>query len=400
MPVKVAVYIGRTPPEGGGAFTFEGSVLTALLERASASDHEFVVVGGAGSLLDQAKSAGVETVPLASGGIRRALLKIPRPSVSATRRHQRFTARHGMDSAVVRSGADFLVALGPEVPTLEIPFSVVVWDLQHRLQPFFPEVSAEGVWGRREEYFARVLRRAAFVVAGTEAGRSEIESFYQVSSSRTVVLPHPTPTFALEAGATEAREEMPAHDWNGPFVFYPAQFWPHKNHVTLLKALAMLRDQGGPGCKLVLVGSNWGRNREYVLDRARELGVYDDVVSLGFVAQAELVGLYRHAAALVYPSLFGPENLPPLEAFALGCPVIAAEVPGAREQLGDAALLGNGLDPRFFADAIASVLTSEDARSGLIERGFVRAQRSTPASFADGLIEQLDRFGPVRDCWP
>jgi glycosyltransferase involved in cell wall biosynthesis len=42
---------------------------------------------------------------------------------------------------------------------------------------------------------------------------------------------------------------------------------------------------------------------------------------------------------LRYPSFFGAENLPPLEAFALGCPVIAADMPGAREQLGDAAIL-------------------------------------------------------------
>ena len=53
----------------------------------------------------------------------------------------------------------------------------MVWDLQHRLQPLFPQVSADGIWENRERRFSTVLRRAALVITGTEVGRREIEQF-------------------------------------------------------------------------------------------------------------------------------------------------------------------------------------------------------------------------------
>src|SRR5256885_13294906 len=60
----------------------------------------------------------------------------------------------------------------------------------------------------------------------------------------------------------------------------------------------------------------------------------DQVEIRDFAARDEVLALYRTAAALVFPTFFGPDNLPPLEAFAAGCPVLASRVEGADEQLG------------------------------------------------------------------
>ena len=62
--------------------------------------------------------------------------------------------------------------------------------------------------------------------------------------------------------------------------------------------------------------------------QAAERGLAGAVHILGFVSDEELVALYQHAHALLYLSRFGPENLPPLEAFALGCPAIVEDVCG------------------------------------------------------------------------
>ena len=143
-----------------------------------------------------------------------------------------------------------------------------------------------------------------------------------------------------------------------PYLLYPAQFWSHKNHATLLRALALL-----PEYTLACVGSDKGY-LDHVRGLARELGVLDRVRFLGFVETDELVALYRGAHALVYLSFFGPENLPPLEAFALGCPVVQADVAGAREQLGDAALLVPPTDPRAVADGRPALRGSRRYASG------------------------------------
>ena len=79
---------------------------------------------------------------------------------------------------------------------------------------------------------------------------------------------------------------------------------------------------------------------------------------LGFVKREELIALYENAMALVYATYFGPENLPPLEAFALGCPVIASSVPGSEEQIGDCALLFDPSDHSKLAEHILFISQS------------------------------------------
>src|SRR6202020_3153539 len=81
-----------------------------------------------------------------------------------------------------------------------------------------------------------------------------------------------------------------------------------------------------------------GGNLDYVLRYAERLGVRDLVDYRGRVSEEELGALYTGAWALTYASGVGPDNLPPLEAMALGCPVVTADVPGAQEQFGDSAL--------------------------------------------------------------
>jgi glycosyltransferase involved in cell wall biosynthesis len=235
------------------------------------------------------------------------------------------------------------------------------------------------------------------VIVGTEAGRREVEHFYGVPRSRIRKLPHPTPTFALP---TAGNALPPSHEraMPEPYVVYPAQFWAHKNHVGLLRAIAILRDVHDARLHLALVGSDKG-SETHVRRAARELNLEDQVHFLGFVARESLVSLYRGALALAYVSYFGPENLPPLEAFALGCPVVAGDVSGAREQLGSAALLVPPSDPRAIADALLSIHRDQSLRLDLISRGVERAAAYTSDSYALDMFRILDELEPVIRTW-
>jgi glycosyltransferase involved in cell wall biosynthesis len=146
------------------------------------------------------------------------------------------------------------------------------------------------------------------------------------------------------------------------------------------------------------VGSDKGY-LDHVRALARDAGVLDRVRFLGFVETDELVALYRGAHALVYLSFFGPENLPPLEAFALGCPVVQSDVPGARDQLGDAALFVAPTDAAAVADAVRRC-ESEDVRAKLVDAGRTRAAGLTADGYVRGVLDFLDDFEPVRSCWP
>jgi glycosyltransferase involved in cell wall biosynthesis len=360
--MKVGLLKPIAPEHIGGGYTFEHEILERIQELAPNSSHEFVML--------EDSDLTTANYRVESRSIRRQLPHL---------------------------GIEFFINISPELAVIDCPFLTVVWDLQHRLQPYFPEVSSENRWQLRENFYSQVLRRAAFVITGTEAGKREIQHFYGVADDRIRIIPLPTPRFALESDRVDpavlARYDLPAD-----YLFYPAQFWSHKNHVGLLRAVSHLKEAEGLALPIVFTGSDQG-NESYVRETVRALQLDGQVHFLGHVPQTTLKALYQNALALCFVSFFGPDNLPPLEAFALGCPVIASDVPGAREQLGDAALFVNPTNELEIAGAIAAVFHNRVKREGLIERGQQRARRFTGADFVKGVFALLDEFQVTRRCW-
>jgi len=389
--------------EVGGGYTIERDIVDALAQETSATKHDLF-------LFSLAHEGGH------TGGLPVYRIEQPKPSarvIRAARAWKRISsmlfggAHPGSEWApepswlregVSSSEADLVVCLSPGFsPGPDIPYFTIVWDLQHRLQPWFPEVSAGTEWIQRDRAYERTLGRASRVIVGTSAGKREASSFYRVPDENIRVLPHPTPTFALEAGDSVDATEGTNPEKGRPYLFYPAQFWSHKDHVTALRALRTLRDRG-LDLRLVFCGGDRG-NRSWVEAECSRLSLADDVEFEGFVTRERLVALYRGAFALVYPSWFGPENLPPLEALALKCPVVAARVAGSEEQLGDAALLFETGDETSLASAIEKLWSERDVRRRLVDAGYERALSFTPKHFAQGLFQMIDEFESARRCW-
>lgn len=396
--MRVGVYPGLAEEADGGSFTIVSEICRALAKRDGQGRHEFVVLAPRGGFALQPFCQGLNVLTLDEG-------VLPMPTLARLRHKATSLAYRaaGFSSAPNHAADRFLAANKIDVVwyqsawsclTLDVPYLTTVWDLQHRLQPFFPEVSSGRQWDNRERLHSTVLRRASLIVTGTQTGRDEIERFYGVPRERILLLPHPTPQFVSNLG--DAAPDLAG--LQGEFLLYPAQFWPHKNHYGLIEALRLLRHRDGLDISLVLTGSDKG-NLGYVRDLVTECDLSDAVHILGFVPQTQLAWLYRHALALTYVTYFGPENLPPLEAFAAGCPVIASDVPGAREQLGDAALLVDPRRPEQIADAVKSLRSDGALRKCLVERGASRATRFTPEDFVLGIMNSLDDFEPLRKCW-
>jgi glycosyltransferase involved in cell wall biosynthesis len=148
----------------------------------------------------------------------------------------------------------------------------------------------------------------------------------------------------------------------------------------------------------VLTGSDKG-NLNHVSKTIAALGLTSQVHMLGFVPEADLRELYREAVSLTFPSFFGPDNIPPLEAFALGCPVVAAAVPGSEEQLGKGALLFDPADPADIARAIMNVHRDLRLRAELVQRGKEIASARSPKAYVGQICHILDAFAPIRRCW-
>ena len=311
-----------------------------------------------------------------------------------------FRNEHWIDAYLHDSGVELFLNLIPETIPTEVPYMMFIWDLMHRTLPFFPECSQRGAWVRREARFGRMIQRAAILGVGTETGKQEAMRFYQVPESRIHVLPFPTPRFALEVGlGLTPAQTLIAATIGDEYVFYPANFHAHKNHVTLLHAIAILRDHHGVLLHAAFSGRDWG-NLAHVKELVRRLGLERQIHFMGFVSREELVGLYRSALALVFPSLLGPDNIPPLEAFGLGCPAIVADIPGASEQMQGAALLFTPTDEHALAEAILMVRRDHEFRDNLIARGKVRARQFNSRDLGVATLGLIGEFEAIRRCWP
>lgn len=297
-------------------------------------------------------------------------------------------------------GVDLMFYSFPTSMSFEtgIPYVMAIHDLQHRLQPEFPEVSADGEWERREYMFRNGARYATLLLADSEVGKEDILNFYSaygVTADRVKVLPFlPASYLAMDVSESERQRVRATHHLPERYLFYPAQFWPHKNHTRIVHALSLLKHRCRMKVSVVFCGSHTGEIRQSSFDEVRllssKLALEKDIHYLGYVPDEDMSALYAGAVGLVMPTFFGPTNIPVLEAWAFGCPVLTSDIRGIQEQTGNAAILVNPHSEESIADGIYQLCMDENLRRVLVDRGRRRLASYTANDYRRRLIEIVE----------
>ncbi|HLO13720.1 MAG TPA: glycosyltransferase family 1 protein [Anaerolineales bacterium] len=397
--MKVGVFFPGFDPSAGGGYTFEQEILRSLLQIAPQSRHSFTLFfAGEGS----------RELP-AVKNLKSVWVKAEKPPSKMRRRVSKAAGLLGWQALVLTPEVPLQKAVEREsieffwFPTViyrwvDIPYIATVWDIQHRNQPWFPEVSQKGQWDYRESYYSTFLKRATYILTPNAAGQAELALFYQIPAGRFRKLPHPVPQIDSLPSTNAVEAVLKKYEISRRYLFYPAQFWAHKNHANLLKALRILLKTYHLEFDLVLCGSNQG-NLPYLQSLTEEMELKEHIHFLDFIPREDMIALYSGAFALTYVTFFGPENLPPLEAFACGCPVIASDVDGAQEQFGDAALRVDPMSPEQIAQAVKDLNDNPELRLDLISRGRARSQSFSSIDYVHGVLDLVDEFEPIRINW-
>lgn len=269
------------------------------------------------------------------------------------------------DGAIEHAGVDVMHFTMQNGFLTDVPSIYQPWDLQHlHLPEFF--TAEQRAW--RERTYRAYSDQAALLVVASGWVKRDVAALYGVALDRIAVVNVPPPTAAYsEPTRVETLEIARRLHLPEKFVYYPAQTWPHKNHVRLLEALGQLRAQGIV-VPLVCSGSP-NESSAQVVATADRLGLADDVHFLGFVEPAAVQVLYRTARGLVFPSLYEGWGLPIVEAFQAGLPVACSNVTSLPELVGDAALVFDPYDPGAMAASIRSVWTDDALATELARRG-------------------------------
>ena len=286
--------------------------------------------------------------------------------------------------------------------TLEIlNYITTVWDLCHRDDPEFPEVRWNRQLEGRDRNYRAILPGATAIFVDSQLGKINAAHRYAVDPERIHVMPFQAAEATRREAFIDTNDDMSIrkkYQLNVPYVFYPAQFWPHKNHIYLLEGLHALEQTYGTHIGAIFAGDDQG-NRSYLEAYVRKLGFQERVRFAGFVTNEEIVELYLQSVALVMPSYFGPTNLPPLEAFQLGVPVLYSDKAGLRDQVGDAALLMDLKNPKSMALHLRNLIQDEHLRIRLITAGYERLKYFETYDRLGVLEKVIEDFRWRRLCW-
>jgi glycosyltransferase involved in cell wall biosynthesis len=242
-------------------------------------------------------------------------------------------------------------------------------DLQHLHYPqFFSPSTIAG----RETIYPAGCHFAHTVVAISYSTKADVVRHYHVSPDKVQVIPWAPPTQTYPEPTPDALATIrEKYRLSTPFAFYPAMTWPHKNHIRLLEALALLRDRDH--LKVYLVCSGYKNEFWHNIEsRIAAYELHDQVKFLGLVPPEDLRAIYRQAQFVVFPTLFEGAGLPVLEAWQEGTPIACSNVTSLPEYAGDAALLFDPFSVEAIAGAVARMATNPDLCETLRERGALR----------------------------
>ena len=275
-------------------------------------------------------------------------------------------------------------------------FIETVHDLCHQDQLEFPEVRNFGELRSRELVFQNTLKCAFIVMADSEELADKINSRYGVDRDRIVTMPFSPSPFLKEPQVSNSVNILKLYKLDYGYFFYPAQFWAHKNHYRIIEAVKLLH-QEGTQCRVVFVGGDKGNYA--FLDRIiRGYGLSNHIQSLGFIPAEHMMALYENCQAVIMPTYFGSTNLPPLEAWLLGKPLIYSKL--FSEQSGNAALLIDPDNANSIANAMKSMM-DESISKKYIKKGYERLKEisSIRKISEKKLFAKLLQFEQKRQCW-
>lgn len=210
--------------------------------------------------------------------------------------------------------------------------TVLKWipDFQHRHLPglFEPQEIAA-----REASIGAIAAQCGVVVVSSEVARDDFDRFYpgHAATARVWHFHSLIDTTQPSDGAVRERLGLP-----GKYLYLPNQFWAHKNHETVFRALARLKSEAGLEIPLVCTGAevdrrNPGHVRDLLAYIERE-GLARQVLRLGMIDRRDQVEVLRAAAAVVQPSLFEGWSTVVEDVRAVGRPLFLSDIPVHREQ--------------------------------------------------------------------
>ncbi|HSM83558.1 MAG TPA: glycosyltransferase family 1 protein, partial [Nodosilinea sp.] len=261
------------------------------------------------------------------------------------------------------------------------------YDLQHLDLPFF---FSDIERSHRTQFLTDLLRKASFIICISEFTRQSFIAHLNADAKKLMSIPiciHERLTKASGDFVSDTLSRLGLKE--NQYLFFPANFWPHKNHRMLLAAYSIFRKKFPHlTLDLVFTGALEEPQRE-LKELISNLGYGDSVHFLGFLSQAELVAIWQGAKGLIFPSLYEGFGIPLLEAMWFDKPIACSAMGSLPEVGGDAVIYFDPRKPESIADAIAALAQDDALTDQLRARAQQRLQEFSQRSMTEQYLDVL-----------
>jgi glycosyltransferase involved in cell wall biosynthesis len=270
-------------------------------------------------------------------------------------------------------------------------FPTLVWigDFQHRL---LPEMFSAQTYWKREIGFQAIIRSATAIMVMSEDARQDCEKFYPYTKNKIVVIPFAVNP-AIKSLQIPPEEIRKKYDLPEKFFFLPNQFWKHKNHISVIHALKILKDRGE---NIVVVNSGNTqdlRDPEHynqIIMLAKEFNLENQFKILGFVPFDDISSLMRASTAVINPSLYEGWSTTVEEAKAVGVPLLLSNLKVHQEQNPLICEFFDPNDPRKLAEVMSSYWSNSHPGPNLdLEKKSVSYYTQLRKDFSRNFLETI-----------
>ena len=242
---------------------------------------------------------------------------------------KKFKFRNSIHKISENNKIDLFYFLGPSsllnlVKNSELSnFIINIWDINHKINNYFPEYKSIETYNLKERIVKRAVNNAFKIIVNSQKALEDIKIYYNCDPNKISIMPFRTPLpTTYENKSKEYFDEIFKKlniKKENKIFFYPAQFWPHKNHVYLLDALKNLLKYHKKFI-LILTGDDKG-NLDLIRKKIKKNNLEQNVKILNFLNIDEIISIYKNCDALIMPTYVARTTLPLLEALYFKIPI-------------------------------------------------------------------------------
>ena len=305
-----------------------------------------------------------------------------------------------------KSKINFVVFLGPSTLTNfleDINFSYSIYDVQHKSHSFFPEYISKNYFSDRENLLQKSIDRSFKVFVDTDTTKKDVEFYYNCKPEKIIVqsfIPF-LPKIFDEKKKYELSLEIKnkINLKNGEkYLFYPAQFWAHKNHRYIVDFLKLMKKNGNKAYKVVCCGSKKD-NMNYIEKIIKKNNLSEDFIIFSYLSNDEVIQLYKNSFGLIMPTYVARSTLPLYESFFFHKPVFYSN-DILDNKLYQFVIGFNPYDPGNLVDKLKSIENGEIDLNKLTNSAF-EYYKSTcnDEVFLSNYQKMLDEYNYLRNRW-